>query len=232
MPIYCFACYFILSISAPFAFAEAPGEKPSPAQVDMHRLVKKEPAVLHLGSYTLKEAKGLKSATDRDTSAPRGESTGVVKLFLFMIFAIAALLLARVVVRIVRFMMLDGLKKMRLKKFNALSPMVTRSLKAAAASLWGENHLWVTNFCITEKNDRWILDDRKRTNLVNSVVEKNCLEVCLKDTNLRVKIVLLNGARANVGLECNGFSENGLMVCLEKAKGIITERRSNGKRES
>ncbi len=182
-----------------------------------------------MGSNSPKAIKELNSAI-RDMPAPRGESNGVIKLFLFIVIAIAALLLAIVAVRTLRYLSLGGLKKMRLKKFKMLSPMVTRSLGVLATSLWGENHLWSTQYCILEKNDRWLLHDRKRNFFFRSVPEKNCLEVCMKDTNLRIKIYLLQGARANVVMECSGFSEPGLKECLEKGRGIIAEADRKGKR--
>ena len=205
MPNYCvITCLLLLLIVAPVAAETAGGA--SPLKAETGRLVTGNATAP--GSNSPKAIKELNSAI-RDMPAPRGESNGVVKLFLFMIIAIAALLLAILAVRTVRYLTLGGLKKMRIQKFKALSPMVTRSLRTLATSLWGENHLWSTHYCILEKNDRWLLQDRKRHYFTRSVQERNCLEVCMKDTNLRVKIYLLNGTKANVVMECSGFSEPG-----------------------
>ena len=180
-------------------------------------------ATIPLTHDSPKVEKRLNSGSGREVAESKGDTNSVVKLFLFLISAIAALLLARAVVQGVRFLSLNGLKKMRIQKFNSLTPMVNRSLVKVASLLWGENHLWSTNFYIEAKNDRWILHDRKRSNIFSITPEKNCLEVCLKDTNFRIRIILLNGDRANIVLQCSGFSENGLKECLEKARGIIAE---------
>jgi hypothetical protein len=215
------SCLFIMLCTCP-AFAEPAGEGASSSQVESKQLSPGR-ATIPLTHDSPKIEKRLNSGSGREVAESKGETNAVVKLFLFLISAIAALLLARAVIKGVQFLSLNGLKKMRIQKFNSLTPLVNRSLVNVATSLWGENRLWSTNFYIEANNDRWILHDRKRSNIITITPEKNCLEVCMKDTNFRIRIILLNGDRANIVLQCSGFSENGLRECLEKARGIIAE---------
>jgi hypothetical protein len=165
----------------------------------------------------LKGAKQLKHALNRDTPPLREQPyTGLIKLFLFLIMTIGATVVARALLWGYRFLSMSGLSKMRLKRFNSLSPMVVRSLESMASSLWGENHLWSRKYHIVKKRDRWLLLDRTSTNVFRTTPEKNCVEISLRDTNLKIKLLLINGIRVNMTLECRDCSETALVKSLEE----------------
>jgi hypothetical protein len=141
-----------------------------------------------------------------------------VRLLFFLFLAVCTVLTAKWGWRTAKVISMDGLHKMRYRKFRTLSPMVTRSLEELGTLLWGKNRLWVRNFSITTTSDRWFLRDGKGELFFRRSGGGTCLEVCLRDTNLKVRITLLNGVRANRIFECGNFSEEELAARLEEVR--------------
>ncbi len=221
MPTCAFMIMLLLTITTPLPAMSAV-DKPLQTRTERQNPVPGESA------QTVPEMRGTEKTAvkpkpgSNDRVSPREPSNSlIVNLSLFLVMGIAALLLVRAVIRAVRFMSMSGLTKMRHEKFNVLSPLVIRSLENMATPLWGENHAWLRKYHIKKKRDRWILCDRKRDGFIRSQSEKNSVEISLRDTNFRVNIILLNGMRKNVIMECRDFSESELVTSLEKVKSVI-----------
>lgn len=207
--------------NAPAAQAEAPQNetgKPGPAPTG--------------GSDLPQERKGPLTVSNRDTFSPRADASTALKLVFFAIIALAALLLTRGIIRKARFLTLDGLKKMRLKKFNSLSPAVLLALEGVGSSLWGGNGLLTAQYRIDIEKDRWVLSDLGRERLFRTIPERNCLEVCLRDTHFKVRIVLLNGNRTNITFDCSTTSVPELKSRLEEARAVIAEHAGSERAEA
>ncbi len=217
MRIICPVTFFIVIMATATALAE-------PVDATVHNAVYPKQLVTAHSAATSNPYRGDRNLPGEGSGTPVGapdreERAGApVRLLFYLLLACVVALTVKGMFRFVTVISMDGLNRMRLKKFNSLSPMVTRSLEKMGTSLWGKNRLWVTNYSITMESDRWLLRDAKRELLIHSRRERNCLEVCLRDTNLKVKIRLLNGQPADRIMECWSFSEAGLVKSLEEAR--------------
>ena len=111
---------------------------------------------------------------------------------------------------------MDKVKKIRVDKYTALSPMVTRSLKKFGRSLWGRNFPWSKKYYIYPGSDRWLLCDGKYDKLARTPQAKNRLEVCMRSTYFKIKLKRLNGARVDVSVTCKDLSEQELREKLKE----------------
>ncbi len=192
------------------------------SSVSQPRLVTDHSAAMSNTYRGERSAPGEGSGTPVVTPAHEERAGVPVRLLFYLLLAGGAALTVKGAFRTAKVISMDGLNKMRFRKFRKLSPMVTRSLEKMGTSLWGKNRLWVRNFSITRESDRWLLRDGRRELFFHKSEVKNCLEVCLRDTNLKVKIRLLNGQRADRIMECGSFSEEGLVECLEEARVCLS----------
>jgi hypothetical protein len=213
--------YFIVIMATATALA-------GPAVATPHHSVSQSRLVTDHSAATSNPYPGERNLPGEGSGTPIGtpiheERAGVpVRLLFYLLLACGAALTVKGAFSTAKVISMDGLNKMRFRKFRQLSPMVTRSLEIMGTSLWGKNRLWAKNFSITRESDRWLLRDGGRELIFHKSEVKNCVEVCLRDTNLKVRIRLLNGQRTDKIMECMSFSEEGLVECLEEARVCLS----------
>ena len=173
------------------------------------------------GESLQKGVERVAPARQGNSVQPKEGTRAIFDVLLFLVLAAGIIWGVKSVVGMVKSLSMNGLQKMRLKKFEDLSPMVIRSLKSLGTSLWGESRPWSTTFSIIPRSDRWILSDRRRNNFMFTVDEETRLEVSLRDTNLKVRVTLLNGARADRVYDCRDFSEQELGARLQEVRLMI-----------
>ena len=146
----------------------------------------------------------------------------VARLLLLGALAAGFFWLVSIVIRRVKYQFMDNVTKMNLKKYNDLSPMVTRSLKNMGTALWGKNRLWSKKYYIVKRNDRWLLCDDKADQKSQKSLAKNRLEVCMRDVNFKLRITRLNGVGVDMAVTCKDFSEQELAERLKEIRTLFT----------
>ncbi len=124
----------------------------------------------------------------------------------------------RLLIKRAQYLFLDAMSKEYLKKYNSLSPLVVRSLRKLGRSLWGRNFLWSKKYYVEKRSERWLLSDGKRDRYSQNPLERNRLEVCLRDTNFRLRITRRDGEDVDLSLLCVDFSEKELLQKLEELR--------------
>lgn len=100
--------------------------------------------------------------------------------------------------------------------------MVKRSLKMLGTSLWGKNYAWSKKYYIFKRVDRWLLCDGKTGTYGLKSRAKNRVEVCMRTSNFKLKIVRLNGVDVDISFTCKDFSEKELTERLIELRSVFT----------
>jgi hypothetical protein len=181
----------------------------------------RHPKEYQVGAEPVKPAK---KNPDRASSAGKTDVVGfLARLLLIGVLSAAVFWVVFRVIRQVKFLFMDNLEKQHVKKYISLSPMVTRSLKRLGASLWGKNHVWAKKYYISKRSDRWLLCDGKNGKNDQKSLVKNRLEVCMRDSNFKLKITRLNGVSVDVAVTCKNFSEQELTERLKEVRALLAE---------
>ena len=146
----------------------------------------------------------------------------VVRLLLLGVFATGVYWCAGVVIRRIKCQCMDKLARMHAEKYNSLAPMVKRSLKMLGTSLWGKNYAWSKKYYIFKRVDRWLLCDGKTGTYGLKSRAKNRVEVCMRTSNFKLKIVRLNGVDVDISFTCKDFSEKELTERLIELRSVFT----------
>ncbi len=218
MPIFCLVVFLAVIITAPTVHGEPVADSTTQLQQPMSH----QSVATYNSHSSARTGPNIATATSIGASERDDRATAPVRLLFYLLLAFGAGATVKGAWRTARVLSMDGLNKMRFRKFRSLSPMVIRSLESVGTSLWGKNRLWVRNYSITTRSDRWLLCEGKREIFFRKRETRNCLEVCLRDTNLKVRITLLNGVRGDRVLECRSFSEEELVAQLEEFREYVT----------
>jgi hypothetical protein len=167
-------------------------------------------------------AKPAKKIPELASSSWKSDVVGfVARLLLIGVLAAGVFWVVFMVIRQVKFLFMDNMVKQHVEKFNSLSPMVTRSLKKLGMSLWGKNRLWAKRYYISKRSDRWLLCDGKNVLDNQKSLVKNRLEVCMRDSNFKLRITQLNGVGVDVAVTCKDFSEKELAERLNEIRALL-----------
>ena len=81
--------------------------------------------------------------------------------------------------------------------------------------------MWAKRYYISKRSDRWLLCDGKNVKNGQKSLVKNRLEVCMRDSNFKLKITRLNGVGVDVAVTCNDFSEKELTERLKEIRALL-----------
>ncbi len=154
---------------------------------------------------------------------------GFLRLFAFLLSAVAVLWGIFTGIRSMKTQAMDNSRQMRKGRSQALSPMVMRSLKKAGNSLWGRNLPWAKNYYCYERNGRWLLCDGKEEKANKISQARTRIEVYLRSSYFKLKITRLNNAKAAICLVSHDLSKRELDLGLQE---LILEMTNPTKREN
>jgi hypothetical protein len=167
-------------------------------------------------------AKPAKKVPNVASSAGQTDVVGfLARLLLIGVLSAGVFWIVFSVIRRVKFMFMDKGAQIHFKKYYSLSPMVTRSLKRLGTSLWGKNFLWSKKYYVTKRSDRWLLCDGKNYNNVQPSLAQNRLEVCMRDSNFKLKITRVNGVGVDIAVMCKDYSERELVEKLKELHSLF-----------
>jgi hypothetical protein len=179
----------------------------------------RHPSEYQLGAEPAKPAKKI---PDGASSAGKTDVVGfLARLLLIGVLAAAVFWVVFSMIRRVKFMFMDKGAQIHFKKYSSLSPMVTRSLKRLGTSLWGKNFLWSKKYYVIKRSDRWLLSDGKNDRNIQPSPVKNRLEVCMRDSNFKLKITRVNGVGVDIAVMCKDYSERELVEKLKELHSLF-----------
>ena len=167
-------------------------------------------------------AKPVKKIIDGASNSGKIDVVGFIARFLLILVSAAGVFwVVFTVIRQIKFLFMDNATKQRIEKYNSLSPMVIRSLKRLGASLWGNNYVWAKRYYVSKHGDRWLLCDGKNVKNGKKSLVNNRLEVCMRDSNFKLKVTRLNGVGVDVAVICKDFSEQELTERLMEIRALL-----------
>jgi hypothetical protein len=172
-----------------------------------------------VGAEPAKPAK--KSVDGASQKRPIDFAGFISRLLLIGVLVAGVFWIVGILSRRVKFMFMDKMAQTHVKKYYSLSPLVTRSLKRLGTSLWGKNFLWSKKYYIIKRSDRWLLCDGKNAKKGQKSLVKNRLEVCMRDSNFKLKITRLNGVGVDVAATCKDYSERELTEKLTELRALV-----------
>ena len=156
----------------------------------------------------------------------QGSAKLALRLLLLGVLLAATYWLAVKGSRLIQSLFLDRTGKLRLQRFNSLSPMVKRSLHKLGTSLWGRNLPWRHNYSILTRNERWLLCEGNRGRSSAASTEMNRIEVSMRGSNFKLRITCLNGVAVDKTVACKDFSKEELTRRLSEIRAIVVEAAS------